>query len=143
MNLDVGAELATLQTWRHGQPPAPETEATVTGFLWALSLVTGQPADHLRRQLGLGQPSLAESPLTVSPTPAAGAPLPAGALPLTRWRGLGISPIGPRSRTVDPDDPVAGSRAFTTDPDGKPMAVDRSYAERAAEGVASTHNNAP
>lgn len=120
MRYDVDPELAVLRTWRDSQPPATSVDDTTAGFLWALSLVTGTPADRLRDRLDGG-------PL-VSPTPAVESSLPAA----PQWRGLGIPRIDGRQREVVDGEPVAAPRAWTTGPDGRPIPAEGSYAERAA-----------
>jgi hypothetical protein len=115
LNLDVTCGRFRFSAWWH----LPQAGTETTGFQCGATLTTSR------------HPAATPSPIPTTPAPA---PLQPG------WQGLGVPPIGNRTRTVDPDTPMAEPRAYTTGPDGKPIAAARSYADQAAD-VASTHNN--
>lgn len=153
MRADVADELAVIRAWRDVQAPGDTRDAMVAGFLWALALVADQDVVELRARLDAPRrpedafrpaaPVTASGPAGVTAAELeriAGGPLvpgsswaeprpdPESAPP---WPGLGIDRI-PRTREAG-DQPVGQARAYTAGPDGRPVALEASYAEMAAD----------
>lgn len=147
MRTDVADELAVIRSWRDAFDASVERDATVSGFLWALSLVADVDVTDLRARLDAPRnpadvfrsaPGAPVEPTFEPPPSQPGSwvepwPDPETAPP---WRGLGMARIE-RTREAGTG-PLGRGRAFTSGQDGRPVALEASYAEMAADSSIST-----